>query len=204
MEETLNNLFNRAVASVAENAGEISVTSHTFDKEENKLVARVEFDDIEQDITLQFQSGDPEKGFELGYDRIYLVSSVSEIGTVIVDQTNTAFEDENSANDAIDELYTQITNPLSNVLDVLMAEEAVQDEENPQKKKFTQHLSLGHVVLAIGVVCRDIVSAYNKDICVACRGHTRHRGSRHGNKMSTNHAQAWMSTFHVQFSQILL
>lgn len=129
MEETLNNLFNRAVARVAEDAEEISVMNHHFDKEENKLVARVDFDDIEQDITLQFQSGDPGKGFELGYDRIYLTSSVSEIGTVIVDQTNTAFEDENSAEDAIDEIYTQITNPLSNVLDVLLAEEAVDDED---------------------------------------------------------------------------
>ena len=132
MEETLNDLFNRAVARVAENAEEISVTNHHFDKEENKLVARVEFDDIEQDITLQFQSGDPGQGFELGYDRIYLTSSVSEVGTVIIDQTNTAFEDENSANDAIDEIYTQITNPLSNVLDVLLAEETAQDEDYSQ------------------------------------------------------------------------
>lgn len=132
MEETLKDLFDRAVARVTEDAEEISVMSHTFDKEENKLVARVEFDDIEQDITLQFQSGDPGKGFELGYDRIYLTSSVSEIGTVIVDQTNTAFEDENSAEDAIDEIHTQITNPLSNVLDVLMAEEAVQNEDYGQ------------------------------------------------------------------------
>ena len=132
MEETLNNLFNRAVARVAENVEEISVMSYHFDKEENKLVARVDFDDIEQDITLQFQSGDPGQGFERGYDRIYLTSSVSEIGTVIIDQTNTAFENEDSADDAIDEIYTQITNPLSNVLDVLMAEEAVQDEDYGQ------------------------------------------------------------------------
>ena len=132
MEEILNNLFNRAVARVAEDAEEISVMNHHFDKEETKLVARVEFDDIEQDITLQFQSGDSGQGFERVYDRIYLTSSVSEIGTVIVDQTNTAFEDENSANDAIDEIYTQITNPLSNVLDVLLAEEAAQDEDYGQ------------------------------------------------------------------------
>lgn len=132
MEETLKDLFDRAVARVTEDAEEISVMNHHFDKEETKIAARVEFDDIEQDITLQFQSGDPGKGFELGYDRIYLTSSVSEIGTVIVDQTNTAFEDENSAEDAIDEIYTQITNPLSNVLDVLMAEEAVQDEDYGQ------------------------------------------------------------------------
>lgn len=132
MEETLNNLFNRAVARVAEAADEISVMNHHFDKEENKLVARVEFDDIEQDITLQFQSGDRGQGFELGFDRIYLTSSVSEVGTVIIDQTNTAFEDENSAEDAIDEICTQITNPLSNVLDVLLAEEAAQDEDYGQ------------------------------------------------------------------------
>ena len=132
MEETLNNLFTRAVASVAEDAGEISVMSHTFNKEENKLVARVEFDDIEQDITLQFQSGDPGKGFELGYDRIYLTSSVSEIGTVIIDQSNSGFEDEANAENVVDEIYTQITNPLSNVLDVLMAEDAVQDEDYGQ------------------------------------------------------------------------
>lgn len=132
MEETLNNLFNRAVAHVAEDAEEISVMNHHFDKEENKLVARVEFDDIEQDITLQFQNGDPGKGFELGYDRIYMTSSVSEIGTVIIDQTNSGFEDENSAEDAIDEICTQITNPLGNVLDVLLADEAVQDEDYGQ------------------------------------------------------------------------
>lgn len=134
MEEMLKDLFDRAVARVAEDAeGEhMSVTNYRFDEEENKLSHRVEFNDIEQDIVLQFQNGDPGKGFELGYDRIYLTSSVSEIGTVIVDQTNTAFEDENSAEDAIDEIYTQITNPLSNVLDVLMAEEAVQDEDYGQ------------------------------------------------------------------------
>lgn len=34
--------------------------------------------------------------------------------------------------DAIDEIYTQITNPLSNVLDVLLAEEAVDDEDYGQ------------------------------------------------------------------------
>lgn len=132
MEETLNNLFDRAVARVAEDAEEISVMSHHLDNEETKLVARVEFDDIEQDITLQFQNGDPGKGFELGYDRIYMTSSVSEIGTVIIDQTNSGFEDENSAEDAIDEICTQITNPLSNVLDVLLAEEAVDDEDYGQ------------------------------------------------------------------------
>lgn len=132
MEETLNNLFNRAVARVTEDTEETPVMSRAFEKEENKLVARVEFDDIEQDITLRFQSGDPGKGFELGYDRIYLTSSVSEIGTVIIDQSNSGFEDENSANDAIDEIYTQITNPLSNVLDILMAEEAVQNEDYGQ------------------------------------------------------------------------
>ena len=132
MEETLNNLFNRAVARVAEDAEEISVMNHHFDKEENKLVARVEFDDIEQDITLRFQSGDPGKGFELGYDRIYLTSSVSEIGTVIIDQSNSGFEDEANAENVVDEIYTQITNPLSNVLDVLMAEEAVQNEDYGQ------------------------------------------------------------------------
>ena len=132
MEETLKDLFDRAVARVAEDAGEISVMSRVFDKEENKLVARVEFDDIEQDITLQFQSGDPGKGFELGYDRIYLTSSVSEIGTVIIDQSNSGFEDEANAENVVDEIYTQITNPLSNVLDVLMAEEAVQNEDYGQ------------------------------------------------------------------------
>ena len=132
MEETLNNLFDRAVARVTEDTEETPVMSRAFEKEENKLVARVDFDDIEQDITLRFQSGEPGQGFERGYDRIYLTSSVSEIGTVIVDQTNTAFEDENSANDAIDEIYTQITNPLSNVLDVLLAEEAAQDEDYGQ------------------------------------------------------------------------
>lgn len=132
MEETLKDLFDRAVARVTEDAEEISVMSHTFDKEENKLVARVEFDDIEQDITLQFQSGDPGRGFELGYDRIYLTSSVSEIGTVIIDQTNSGFEDEANAESVVDEIYTQITNPLSNVLDVLLAEEAVQDEDYGQ------------------------------------------------------------------------
>lgn len=132
MEETLKDLFDRAVARVAEDAEEISVMNHHFDKEENKLVAHVDFDDIEQDITLQFRSGDPGQGFELGYDRIYLTSSVSEVGTVIIDQINIAFEDENSANDAIDEIYTQITNPLSNVLDALLAEEAAQDEDYGQ------------------------------------------------------------------------
>lgn len=132
MEDMLKDLFDRAVARVADDTEEIPVMSRAFDKEENKLVARVEFDDIEQDITLQFQNGDPGKGFELGYDRIYMTSSVSEIGTVIIDQTNSGFEDENSAEDAIDEICTQITNPLSNVLDVLLAEEAAQDEDYGQ------------------------------------------------------------------------
>ena len=132
MEETLNNLFDRAVARVTEDTEETPVMSRAFEKEENKLVARVEFDDIEQDITLQFQSGDPGKGFELGYDRIYLTSSVSEIGTVIIDQSNSGFEDEANAENVVDEIYTQITNPLSNVLDALLAEEAVQNEDYGQ------------------------------------------------------------------------
>ena len=46
MEETLNNLFDRAVARVAEDAEEISVMNHHFDKEETKLVTCVDFDDI--------------------------------------------------------------------------------------------------------------------------------------------------------------
>lgn len=58
-------------------------------------------------------------------------------------------------------------------------------EKIRKKKKFTQHLSLGHVVLAIGVMCRHIVSAYNEDICVACRGQKK-------------------PLFYVQFSQMPL
>ena len=129
MEETLKDLFDRAVARVAEDAeGEhISVTNYTFDEEENKLSHRVEFNDIKQDITLQFQSGDPGKGFELGYDRIYMTSSVSEIGTVIIDQTNSGFEDEANAWNVVDEIHTQITDPLSNALDVLLARDDAYD-----------------------------------------------------------------------------
>ena len=129
MEETLKDLFDRAVARVAEDAeGEhISVTNYTFDEEENKLSHRVEFNDIKQDITLQFQSGDPGKGFELGYDRIYMTSSVSEIGTVIIDQTNSGFEDEANAWNVVDEIHTQITDPLSNALDALLARDDAYD-----------------------------------------------------------------------------
>ena len=129
MEETLKDLFDRAVARVAEDAeGEhISVTNYTFDEEENKLSHRVEFNDIKQDITLQFQSGDPGKGFELGYDRIYMTSSVSEIGTVIIDQTNSGFEDEANAWNVVDEIRTQIIDPLSNALDVLLARDDAYD-----------------------------------------------------------------------------
>ena len=129
MEETLKDLFDRAVARVAEDAeGEhISVTNYTFDEEENKLSHRVEFNDIKQDITLQFQSGDPGKGFELGYDRIYMPSSVSEIGTVIIDQTNSGFEDEANAWNVVDEIHTQITDPLSNALDALLAQDDAYD-----------------------------------------------------------------------------
>ena len=129
MEETLKDLFDRAVARVAEDAeGEhISVTNYTFDEEENKLSHRVEFNDIKQDISLQFQSGDPGKGFELGYDRIYMTSSVSEIGTVIIDQTNSVFEDEANAWNVVDEIHTQIIDPLSNALDVLLARDDAYD-----------------------------------------------------------------------------
>ena len=129
MEETLKDLFDRAVARVAEDAeGEhISVTNYTFDEEENKLSHRVKFNDIKQDITLQFQSGDPGKGFELGYDRIYMTSSVSEIGTVIIDQTNSGFEDEANAWNVVDEIHTQITDPLSNALDALLAQDDAYD-----------------------------------------------------------------------------
>lgn len=129
MEETLKDLFDRAVARVAEDAeGEhISVTNYTFDEEENKLSHRVEFNDIKQDITLQFQSGDPGKGFELGYDRIYMTSSVSGIGTVIIDQMNSGFEDEANAWNVVDEIHTQITDPLSNALDALLAQDDAYD-----------------------------------------------------------------------------
>lgn len=129
MEETLKDLFDRAVARVAEDAkGEhISVTNYIFDEEENILSHRVEFNDIKQDITLQFQSGDPGKGSELGYDRIYMTSSVSEIGTVIIDQTNSGFEDEANAWNVVDEIRTQITDPLSNALDALLARDDVYD-----------------------------------------------------------------------------
>lgn len=129
MEETLKDLFDRAVARVAEDAeGEhISVTNYTFDEEENKLSHRVEFNDIKQDITLQFQSGDPGKGFELGYDRIYMTSSVSEIGTVIIDQTNSGFEDEANAWNVVDEIHTQITDPFSNALNALLAQDDAYD-----------------------------------------------------------------------------
>ena len=129
MEETLKDLFDRAVARVTEDAeGEhISVTNYTFDEEENKLSHRVEFNDIKQDITLQFQSGDPGKGFELGYDRIYMTSSVSEIGTVIIDQTNSGFEDEANAWNVVAEIHTQITDPLSNALDALLAQDDAYD-----------------------------------------------------------------------------
>ena len=70
--------------------------------------------------------------FDLRYDRVYLNSTASEIGTVITDQTNTAFEDEESASRVVEEIYTQITNPLSNTLDVLFAQEAADSEDYSQ------------------------------------------------------------------------
>lgn len=134
MQDKLKDLFDRAVEQIRDTyeSEEPFVHSQEFDPDSGKFTSRVEFDDIEQDITLQYEKADPMKTFELGYDRIYLTSSVSEVGTVVVDQTNTHFEDEESASHVVDELYTQITNPLSNTLDVLFAQEAVDSEDYSQ------------------------------------------------------------------------
>ena len=56
-----------------------------------------------------------------------MTSSVSEIGTVIIDQTNSGFEDEANAWNVVDEIHTQITDPLSNALDALLAQDDAYD-----------------------------------------------------------------------------
>ena len=133
MKDKLNDLFDRAVELVTENGDDtLFVHAKMYDVDKNELHVSVTSDDIDQDIALQFQKADPNGVFEDQYDRVYLTSSASEIGTVITDQTNTAFEDEESASRVVEEIYTQITNPLSNTLDVLFAQEAVDDEDYSQ------------------------------------------------------------------------
>lgn len=133
MIDKLNDLFDRAVKHVAENSEDtLLVHAKMYDADKDELHMSVTFDDIDQDIALQFQKADPEGVFDDQYDRVYLTSSASEIGTVITDQTNTAFEDEESASRVVEEIYTQITNPLSNTLDVLFAQEAVDSEDYSQ------------------------------------------------------------------------
>ena len=134
MQDKLKDLFDRAVEQIRDTyeSEDPFVCEQEFDPDTGKLTSRVEFDDIEQTITLQYEKSNPLKGFELGYDRIYLNSTASEIGTVITDRTNTAFEDEESSSRVVEEIYTQITNPLSNTLDVLFAQEAVDSEDYSQ------------------------------------------------------------------------
>lgn len=134
MQDKLKDLFDRAVEQARDTFESEDPFVHVqeYDPETGKFTSRVEFDDIEQDITLQYEKADPLKGFELGYDRIYLTSSVSEVGSVVCDQTNSHFEDEESQCRVVEEIYTQITNPLSNTLDVLFAQEAVDDEDYGQ------------------------------------------------------------------------
>ena len=134
MQDKLKDLFDRAVEQIRDTyeTEEPFVYEQEFDPDTGKLTSRVEFDDIEQTITLQYEKANPMKGFELGYDRVYVNSTASEIGTVITDQTNTAFEDEESVSRVVEEIYTQITNPLSNTLDVLFAQEAVDSEDYGQ------------------------------------------------------------------------
>ena len=134
MQDKLKDLFDRAVEQIRDTyeSEDPFVYEQEFDPDTGKFTSRVEFDDIEQTITLQYEKANPMKGFELSYDRVYLNSTASEIGTVITDQTNTAFEDEESVSRVVEEIYTQITNPLSNTLDVLFAQEAVDDEDYGQ------------------------------------------------------------------------
>lgn len=134
MQDKLKDLFDRAVEQIRDTYESEDPFVHVqeYDPETGKFTSRVEFDDIEQDITLQYEKADPLKGFELGYDRVYLNSTISEIGTVITDQTNTHFEDEESVSRVVEEIYTQITNPLSNTLDVLFAQEAADSEDYGQ------------------------------------------------------------------------
>lgn len=134
MQDKLKDLFDRAVEQIRDTyeTEEPFVYGQEFDPDTGKLTSRVEFDDIEQTITLQYEKANPLKGFELSYDRVYLDSTASEIGTVITDQTNSAFEDEESSSRVVEEIYTQITNPLSNTLDVLFAQEAVDSEDYSQ------------------------------------------------------------------------
>ena len=133
MQDKLKDLFNRAVELVAENGDDtLSAYVKRHDADKDELHMSVTFDDIDQDIALQFRKAAPNGVFDDQYDRIYLTSSVSEVGAVITDQTNTAFEDEKSTSRVVEEIYTQIINPLSNVLDVLMAQEAVDSEDYGQ------------------------------------------------------------------------
>lgn len=134
MQDKLKDLFDRAVEQARDTfeSEDPFVHAQEYDPETGKFTSRVEFDNIEQDITLQYEKADPLKGFELGYDRVYVNSTASEIGTVITDQTNTAFEDEESVSRVVEEIYTQITNPLSNTLDVLFAQEAADSEDYGQ------------------------------------------------------------------------
>ena len=133
MQEKLKDLFDRAVELVAEN-GDDTLSTHVkrYDADKYELHMSVTSDDIDQDIALQFQKADPNGVFDDQYDRIYLTSSVSEVGAAITDQTNTAFEDEESASRVVEEIYTQITNPLSNVLDVLMEQESADSADYSQ------------------------------------------------------------------------
>ena len=68
MQDKLKDLFDRAVEQVRDTyeTEEPFVYGQEFDPDTGKLTTRVEFDDIEQTITLQYEKANPMKGFELG------------------------------------------------------------------------------------------------------------------------------------------
>lgn len=117
IEEKLTDAFDRALARAHETSKrDVWQTKPArFDDTKDVLTADLSVDGTNHRIYLYYESAEPNGTFVTEFDRIGISSSASDTDIVIVDQTNTAFEDEDCIEILAENIYSQITDPIQSI-----------------------------------------------------------------------------------------
>lgn len=117
IKEKLIDAFDRALARVHETSERDvwQTRPAQFDDTKNQLTTHLSVDGENHHIYLYYDDAEPNGTFITKFDRIGIASSASDTEIVIVDQTNTAFEDDDCLEVVIKDICSQITDPIQSI-----------------------------------------------------------------------------------------
>lgn len=117
IKEKLTDAFDRALARVHESSKRDvwQTRPAQFDDTKNQLTTHLSVDGENHRIYLYYDDAEPNGTFITKFDRIGIASSASDTEIVIVDQTNTAFEDNDCLEVVIKDICSQITDPIQSI-----------------------------------------------------------------------------------------